>query len=531
MTDTAHDLQALARDAKAWPFREAAALLKRLGGAPPAKGHVLFETGYGPSGLPHIGTFAEVARTTMVRHAFATLCDIPSRLVAFSDDMDALRKVPDNIPARAMVETHLGKPLSRIPDPFGTHESFGAHNNARLRAFLDDFGFDYEFRSATEAYRSGAFDRALKDALRHYDAIMRIILPTLGPERQATYSPFLPLCPKTGQVLQVPIVARDEAAGTVSYVDDAGETMTVPVTGGHCKLQWKADWAMRWHALGVDYEMAGKDLISSVELSGRICRALGSRPPAGFIYELFLDENGEKISKSRGNGLTIEEWLSYGPRESLSLYMYNAPRRAKRLYFDVIPRHVDDYLTHLGTYREQGPAKRLENPAWHIHAGHPPAPETGLSYGVLLNLASVCNTEDPAVLWGFIARYVPGAAPETAPILDELVGHALTYYRDVVKPAKAYRAPRPEERAALDDLRAVLAALPADAGAEDIQTQVYEVGKRHPFESLRDWFRALYEILLGQSQGPRMGSFIALYGPAETVALIDRALAGEDLAA
>ncbi|MDE0051682.1 MAG: lysine--tRNA ligase [Rhodospirillales bacterium] len=531
MTETAHDLRALAKTAKAWPFKEAAALLKRLGGATPEKGYALFETGYGPSGLPHIGTFGEVARTTMVRHAFAALSDIPTRLVAFSDDMDGLRKVPDNIPARDMVEAHLGKPLTQIPDPFGTHESFGAHNNARLRAFLDDFGFDYTFKSSSEAYRSGEFDAALMDVLRRYDAIMRIILPTLGAERQATYSPFLPLCPKTGRVLQVPITARDTDAGTVSYVDEDGETMTVPVTGGHCKLQWKADWAMRWHALGVDYEMAGKDLISSVELSGRICRALGSRPPAGFIYELFLDENGEKISKSRGNGLAIEEWLAYGSRDSLSLFMYNAPRRAKRLYFDVIPRFVDDHLTHLAKYSEQEPATRLENPAWHIHAGHPPAPEAGLSYGVLLNLASVCNTEDPAVLWGFISRYVPGAAPETAPILDQLVGHALIYYRDVVKPTKAYRAPRAEERSALDDLRAALAALPADADAETIQTEVYEVGKRHPFESLRDWFRALYEILLGQSQGPRMGSFIALYGLEETVALIDRALAGEDLAA
>ena len=531
MTDPAPDLRALAQSAKAWPFKEAAALLKRIGGTPPAKGHVLFETGYGPSGLPHIGTFAEVARTTMVRRAFAVLGDIPTRLVTFSDDMDALRKVPGNIPNKAMVEEHLGKPLTQIPDPFGTHESFGAHNNARLRAFLDDFGFDYTFKSASEAYRSGEFDGALMDALRHYDAIMQIMLPTLGAERQATYSPFLPLCPKTGHVLQVPITARDEDAGTVSYVDADGETMTVPVTGGHCKLQWKADWAMRWHALGVDYEMAGKDLISSVEASGRICRALGSRPPAGFIYELFLDENGEKISKSRGNGLTIEEWLAYGSRESLSLYMYNAPRRAKRLYFDVIPRHVDDHLTHLAKYPAQAPAERLENPAWHIHAGAPPAPESGLGFGILLNLASVCNTEDPAVLWGFIARYAPGASPETTPILDALVGHALTYYRDRVKPAKAYRAPLDWERAALDDLRAVLAAMPADAGAEEIQTEVYEVGKRHPFDSLRDWFRALYEILLGQSQGPRMGSFIALYGLAETVALIDRALAGEDLAA
>ncbi len=526
---TPKELRALARDAKAWPFKEAAKLLARLGGETPAKGYALFETGYGPSGLPHIGTFGEVARTAMVRHAFHTLCDIPTRLVAFSDDMDGLRKVPENIPSRDMVARHLGKPLTRIPDPFGTHESFGAHNNARLCAFLDDFGFDYEFKSSTETYESGAFDGALRDVLQRYDAIMAIVLPTLGAERRASYSPFLPVCPRTGRVLQVPLVARDEEAGTVSYVDDTGETVTVPVTGGACKLQWRADWAMRWHALGVDYEMAGKDLISSVQLSGRICRTLGSAPPEGFIYELFLDENGEKISKSRGNGLSIEEWLAYGSRESLSLYMYNAPRRAKRLYFDVIPRHVDDHLAHLARYPEQQPAARLENPAWHIHAGAPPEPESGLGYGVLLNLASVCNTEDATVLWGFISRYVPGATPAASPILDDLVQRAIAYYRDFVKPGKAYRPPGEEERTALEDLARTLASLPSGSDAEAIQTEVYEVGKRHPFPSLRDWFKALYEILLGQSEGPRMGSFIALYGVPETVILIRRALAGEDL--
>ncbi len=528
---TTPERQALAREAKAWPFKEAAKLVARLDGKPPAKGYVLLETGYGPSGLPHIGTFAEVMRTTLVRRAFAELSDVPTKLIAFSDDMDGLRKVPDNIPNQAMVAEHLGKPLTAIPDPFGTHESFGQHNNARLRAFLDDFGFDYDFQSSTETYRAGDFDDALRDVLRRYDAVKNVILPTLGPERRATYSPFLPICPKTGQVLQVPITAHDVEAGTVSYVDDDGETITVPVTGGHCKLQWKADWAMRWHALGVDYEMAGKDLISSVELSSKICRIVGSRPPEGFIYELFLDENGEKISKSRGNGLTIDEWLTYGTRESLGLYMFNAPRRAKRLYFDVIPRHVDDYLSHLAKLDEQDNAGQRENPAWHLHAGAAPKPEAGLGYGILLNLASVCNTEDAAVLWGFITRYAPNASPESAPILNELVGYAINYYRDFVKPTKSYRAPEPTERAALEELRGALAALPAEADAAAIQYEVYEVGKRHPFDNLRDWFRALYEVLLGQSQGPRMGSFIALYGLGETIALIDRALAGEDLAA
>ncbi len=523
------DLRALALEAKAWPFAEARKLVERLGGETPEKGYALFETGYGPSGLPHIGTFGEVVRTTMVRQAFARISDVPSRLFAFSDDMDGLRKVPENVPNQAMLAEHLGKPLTAVPDPFGTHESFGHHNNARLKAFLDEFGFDYEFQSSTECYRSGRFDETLLAVLGQYEKVTNVILPTLGPERRRTYSPFLPVCERTGRVLQAPVVARDPEAGTIAYEDEDGRVVETPVTGGRCKLQWKADWAMRWVALGVDYEMSGKDLIDSVRLSGRICRILGARPPEGFTYELFLDEAGEKISKSRGNGISVEEWLAYAPRESLALFMYQQPRRAKRLFFDVIPKQVDDYLACLRKAAVQGPAERLENPAWHIHGGQPPAEDVPLSFAVLLNLASVCHTEDPAVLWGFISRYAAGASPETAPTLDRLVGHALTYYRDFVKPGKRYRAPSEVERAAFEDLERTLAALPDGAEAEAIQHEVYEVGKRHPFEDLRAWFRALYEVLFGQSQGPRMGSFIALYGVGESRALVARALAGEDL--
>ena len=521
-------------ESRAWPFEEARKILDRLGGAGPTglpeKGHVLFETGYGPSGLPHVGTFAEVARTTMVRHAFARLSAIPTRLIAFSDDMDGLRRVPDNIPNREMMAEHLGKPLTAIPDPFGTHESFGDHNNARLKGFLDEFGFDYSFESATECYRSGRFDEALLNVLRHYDEITEVILPTLGPERRATYSPFLPLCPKTGRVLQAPVIARDSDAGTITYEDEDGATHEVPVTGGHCKLQWKADWAMRWMALGVDYEMSGKDLIESVKLSGKICRILGAKPPEGFTYELFLDENGEKISKSRGNGLAVEEWLRYAPPQSLSLFMYLSPRKAKRLYFDVIPRHVDDYLSHVAKFAHQEVAERLANPVWHIHDGAPPQEETRLGFAILLNLASVCNTENREVLWGFVSRYLPDATPESAPVLDSLVGHAINYYRDLVKPVKKYRKANEMEQSALEDLAGTLEALPAGASAEDIQAEVYEVGKRQPFGDLKSWFRALYEILLGQTHGPRMGSFFALYGLGETVVLIRRAINGEDLA-
>ncbi len=519
----------LAQGAKAWPFEEACKVVKRLGGKTPEKGYALFETGYGPSGLPHIGTFGEVVRTTMVRQAFQCLSDIPTRLFCFSDDMDGLRKVPDNIPNREMVAEHLGKPLTKIPDPFGEYESFGHHNNARLRAFLDEFCFDYEFQSSSEWYNSGGFDAALLKVLAHYDEVMAVMLPSLGPERRQTYSPFLPICQKTGRVLQVPLLERNVDAGTIVFEDEDGNKVEVPVTGGHCKLQWKPDWGMRWHALGVDYEMSGKDLIDSVKLGARITRILGSRPPEAFTYELFLDENGEKISKSVGNGLTVEEWLRYAPASSLSLFMFQKPRTAKRLYFDTIPRAVDEYLGHLARY-DPDDDKRMENPAWHIHGGgngFPPAEEVPLSFSMLLNLASVCNTEDPAVLWGFITRYAADASPERMPILDELAGRAISYYRDFVKPKKNFRAPDDKERAALEDLLTQLEQLAHGSTAEDIQNQVYEVGKRHDYENLRDWFKALYEILLGQEQGPRLGSFMALYGLEESRDLIRAGLADE----
>lgn len=519
----------LAEDTNAWPFVEARKILERIKGTLPAKGHVLFQTGYGPSGLPHIGTFGEVARTTMVRHAFQVLSDIPTRLIAFSDDMDGLRRVPDNVPDRDRLAAYLDQPLTRVPDPFGTHASFGAHNNARLCAFLDAFGFEYEFLSATDCYREGRFDTVKRAILRHYDAIMEVMLPSLGPERRATYSPFLPLCPKTGRVLQVPLVAHDAEAGTITYRDEDGAFVTLDVGGTNCKMQWKVDWAMRWVALDTDYEMSGKDLIDSVRLSSAICRILGGRPPVSMTYELFLDEKGEKISKSKGNGLAVEEWLAYAPQESLALFMYAAPRKAKRLCFDVIPRAVDEYLAHLERFPEEDPARQIQNPAYHIHAGRVPEAGPSLGFGMLLNLASVCNTEDKAVLWGFISRYLPEATPQSAPFLDRLVGHALAYYRDFVKPGKTYRLPDAMERAALADLAETLAALPDGAAAETIQTAVYEVGKRHAFADLRAWFAALYEILLGQSQGPRMGSFIALYGRDETLALIRRVLDGEPL--
>jgi len=509
---------------KSWPFEEAQKVAKRL--ARSGKTSALFETGYGPSGLPHIGTFGEVARTTWVRHAFSTLTGLPSRLLAFSDDMDALRKVPDNVPNRDMLLGYLGKPLTRVPDPFGTHDSFGAHNNARLRAFLDSFGFDYEFASSSEYYAAGRFDKALRRVLELHDAICAVVLPTLGADRQASYSPFLPIHPKTGLVMQVKVEKTDPDAGTIRWRDADGQIFETLVTGGACKLQWKADWAMRWYALGVDYEMSGKDLIDSVRLSGKICRILGSEPPAGFTYELFLDEQAQKISKSRGNGLSVEEWLRYAPPESLSQFMFNQPQRAKRLYFDVIPKAVDEYLANAARAHGQGEAEQPANPVWHIHGGQvPQGAHSPLSFGMLLNLASVVNADNADILWGFIRRYNPAATPEEMPFLAGLVEYALAYYRDFVRPTKQFRDPDTTERAALTELAALLAALPAGADGETIQNVLYDVGKRHPFVDLRAWFGCLYQVLLGQQEGPRFGQFVALYGIDETIGLIEAALA------
>lgn len=520
----------IALSSNSWAFAEAKKLADRYAKEAPKKGYVLFETGYGPSGLPHLGTFGEVARTSWVQHAFSLLSDIPTRLIAFSDDMDGLRKVPDNVPNQELLTANLEKPLTQVPDPFGTHDSFGAHNNARLQAFLDQFGFEYEFRSSTECYKSGEFDETLKLVLEKYDQVINVILPTLGPDRQATYSPFLPICPRTGKVLQVPIIERDLENATVTYKDpETDEKITVPVTGGHCKLQWKVDWAMRWHALEVDYEMAGKDLIDSVTLSSKIVRILGKQPPEGFNYELFLDQDGKKISKSKGNGITIAEWLKYASPESLSLYMYQNPKKAKRLHFDVIPKAVDEYFTFSDKYAEQEPKLQFGNPVWHIHNGHPPAEKMPITFGMLLNLAAVVNAGDPSVLWGFISRYADGSTPENNKSLDKLVGYAVAYYHDFVKPAKSYRLPDDKETAAMTQLLEGLKALDEGVEAGDIQNLVFQCGRDNEFENMRDWFKALYETLLGQSQGPRMGSFIALYGVAETIQLIERVLAGENL--
>ncbi|TPK91107.1 lysine--tRNA ligase [Mesorhizobium sp. B2-4-17] len=535
------ELLAAAGESKAWPFEEAKKIIERYKGADFPE-TILFETGYGPSGLPHIGTFGEVARTSMVRHAFRVLTQdkVATKLLCFSDDMDGMRKIPDNVPDRAALEPYLHKPLSSVPNPFGgDYASFADHNNVMLCRFLDTFGFDYEFASATQYYKAGRFDAMLLRAAERYDQIMAVMLPTLGPERQATYSPFLPISPKSGRVLYVPMKHVDAKAGTITF-DDEGTETTLPVTGGRVKLQWKPDFGMRWAALGVDFEMFGKDHQTNAVVYDRICNILGGRAPEHFVYELFLDENGQKISKSKGNGLTIDEWLTYAPTESLGLYMYQRPRQAKKLYFDVIPRAVDEYYTFLAAYRRQDWKERLGNPVWHMHDGNPPAIDMPVPFSLLLNLVSASNAQNKSVLWGFISRHVPGVTPATHPELDRLTGYAIRYFDDFVKPTKTFRAADDVEREALEALEAALGALPADASGEAIQNASLNVARKieryqdHSKQSPEGgpgvsgaFFQMIYQILIGQERGPRFGSFAALYGVAETRALIQKALAGQ----
>ncbi|NQY81690.1 MAG: lysine--tRNA ligase [Alphaproteobacteria bacterium] len=524
-TTSSSTIAEMARNAKAWPFKEAKQILARLESQDrPASQPVLFQTGYGPSGLPHIGTFSEVMRTSMVRHAFSMMSDLPTRLIVFSDDMDGLRRVPDNVPNQALLAQYLNCPLTKVPDPFGEQPSFGQYNNAMLKRFLDSFGFEYKFLSSSEVYRSGRFDQALLRLLNRYDAVMNIMLPTLREKRRATYSPFLPICPESGHVLQVPVIATDAGAGTITYRRTDGVEVTTLVTGGHCKLQWKPDWAMRWYAYSIDYEMSGKDLIDSVKASRKIVSVLGGTPPLGLSYEHFLDQDGQKISKSKGNGLTIDEWLQFGPPKSLSLFMFQKPKTAKRLCFDVIPKTTDEYAQHLKKAHALGMPELLENPAYMIHESQPPQISESPSFSMILNLVAASDSASKDQLWGFLQRY-DSSLDQDDDWINRLLDHAIAYYKAFIQPNKVYAEPDDATRSALLELAETLKIIAADTPAQDLQQVMFDIGKAHGFDPVRAWFSAFYQVLLGQSEGPRAGSFIALYGIADTIKLIEQRLA------
>ncbi len=508
----------------AWPFVEAKKILRERKKFIDKKGKIILQTGYGPSGLPHIGTFGEVARTSMIVNALNHLTEIPKEIITFSDDMDGLRKVPENVPNQDILIKNLNKPLTQVPDPFGKFNSFGEHNNEMLKTFLNNFKFKYIFKSSTELYRSGFFNDTLTIILHNFDNIMDIILPTLGKERQKTYSPFLPICPDTGKVLEIPVKEINKKNNKIIF-ENNGKDLETNILDGNCKLQWKVDWAMRWYALDVDFEMYGKDLIESAILSFKIIKTLGKNNPSGFAYELFLDEKGEKISKSKGNGISIEQWLRYASPESLALYMYPNPKRAKKLYSEVVPKTVDEYLTCIEKYPAQELKDRLLNPAWHVHNGKPPAEKIIMPFSMLLNLVGSSNADNKEILWKFVNRFHKEINPKEHKIFDKLTEYAINYFKDKVEPNKKFKKPNLKEKKALENLVLKLKSLDQSLEPEEIQTHVYTVGKENGYEkNLRDWFKLIYEVVFGEANGPRMGFFISFFGLNETIELINNKL-------
>ena len=504
----------------AWPFVEAKKMLRERKSFIEKKGKIILQTGYGPSGLPHIGTFAEVARTSMMVNALKQLTEIPTEIITFSDDMDGLRKVPENVPNKKLLEGNLHKPLTEVPDPFNKFKSFGEYNNEMLKNFLNNFNFNYTFKSSTSLYKSGFFNSSLQLILENYDGIMNIILPTLGKERQKTYSPFLPICPESGHVLEIPIIKIDKSNSKIIF-DNKGKKLEMSILNGNCKLQWKVDWAMRWYALDVDYEMYGKDLIESAILSTKIIKLIGKNNPSGFAYELFLDEKGEKISKSKGNGITIDQWLEYASPESLSLYMYQNPKRAKKLYKEIVPKAVDEYLDFIEKAKKQDELQMLMNPVWHVHNGVIPNENTIMSFSMLLNLVETSNAETKELLWKFVKKYKKNIEEKNYPIFNALVGYAIKYFNDVIKSQKKYKTPNENEKTALKALIKTLEDCNDQMSPEEIQTLIYSTGKENGYtENLRDWFKLIYEVVFGDENGPRMGFFISFFGVNETKELI-----------
>ncbi len=511
----------LIQSTSSWPFVEIRRLLKDRKDIIKSKKKITFQTGYGPSGLPHIGTFGEVARTTMMINALNHIQKIDHELITFSDDMDGLRKVPDNIPNDELLRKNLGKPLTDIPDPFQKYKSFGEHNNEMLKEFLKRFNFKFNFESSTENYKNGKFNSSLIRVLEKYEDIMNTILPTLREERRKTYCPFLPICPNSGKVLEVPLLEMDKKNGKVVFKNNK-ETIETNIFDGNCKLQWKVDWAMRWFTFDVDFEMYGKDLTESAILSNKICRTLGKTPPNGFAYELFLDEKGEKISKSKGNGISVEQWLRYASPESLSLYMYPNPKRAKKLYSEVVPKTVDEYLTLIEKFPSQDDREKVMNPVWHVHNGKPPQEKVIMPFSMLLNLVGSSNADNKDIIWKFIKKFHKDIQPNNYPILDGLIKYAINYFKDKVEPNKKFKRPNNDEKKALENLVLKLKELKESLEPEEIQTLVYSVGKENGYaKNLRDWFKLIYEVVFGVENGPRMGFFVKFFGLKETIELIN----------
>ena len=503
-----------------WPFVEAKKILKEKKISIEKKGKIILQTGYGPSGLPHIGTFGEVVRTSMIVNALNHLTDLPKEIITFSDDMDGLRKVPDNVPNKELLNQNLHKPLTSIPDPFKRDNSYGDHNNEMLKKFLDRFKFQYNFKSSTSLYKSGYFNSALQTVFENYQNIMDIIIPTLGKERQTTYSPFLPICPETGVVLEIPVLEILKERSKIIF-DNNGKKLEASILDGNCKLQWKVDWAMRWYALDVDFEMYGKDLIESAILSTKIIKLMGKNNPTGFAYELFLDEKGEKISKSKGNGITIDQWLEYASPESLSLFMYQNPKRAKKLYKEIVPKAVDEYLDFIEKGKTQNELQLLMNPVWHVHNGKMPKEKIIMSFSMLLNLVEASNADTKDLLWKFVKKYKKDISETEHPIFNNLISYAIKYFKDVIKQKKKYKKPNNSEKNALKALVSTLENCNDKMTPEDIQTKIYSVGKENGYkENLRDWFKLIYAVVFGDENGPRMGYFISFFGVNETKQLI-----------
>ena len=500
-----------------WPFKEAAQIVKLR--KPRSDRPVLFETGFGPSGLPHIGTFAEVARTSWVRNAFEEVTGLDTRLMTFSDDMDGLRKVPLNFPNQRMLKEHLGRPLCTIPDPFSESDCFSGYMNNKLRDFLDTYQFNYEFKSSSVSYKGGDFDQGLAILLEKVQDVHSIVAPTLGEEKRDSWSPFLPICPSCGSVYSTRVTEYFPSRGEIGFVCDGnggdfagcGAEGEVSIFSGNVKVGWKMDWALRWYTYEVDYEMYGKDLIESAKLSGRIVRLMGKHPPVGMNYELFLDEEGKKISKSVGKGLTVDTWVEYAPIESLLYYIFQNPRRARRLYWDVVPKCVDDYLDALRKYPTIEPEKSPEQALWHIYGRGNSVPSYGaqVNFSMVGNLISALGTDAPDLLVEYLNRY-DKKSDDYPVVIKELIRKGMNYYRDFILPKKQYRTPLASEA---DQLRQLLFALEgADfLNEEELQAIPFELARKNNIDP-KLFFQMFYEIVLGQQRGPRFGSFAKMLG-------------------